>query len=306
MSDSFVQLIPELISLQTNAKKINCFSFWDKNNNKEFFQPDQNSRLSIKYFVNKNIELPPQKPTLQFSNYSYDDEKWYFRSGYKGLDFSFVIDEKNTTVFCNYLCHKLFIKISWIEPIGYILTDYINYLLEKEKMSYHAGAAARINNKTFLFFGFGRNFKTTMVNMILYNNGFYIGEEFIFLNGGLVYSTIPNSHRFDFRESHKSLMNLDINKRKIDKSEYDVVIFLIYSKKNEIIEIDLNKANIYAQEFNQHFNSSYFYGYIKAKDFLLGKKIGPKENILKSKKARFFIIYFTDVQNAFKFVNEFR
>lgn len=299
-----IQLIRDLISIQTNVKKINCFSFWDKNENKNFFTQNDASLLNFKYIVGKTEKIPNQT-TYRFSNYIYHDYRWYFQRKIGPFDFSFVINEKDRSVTANRLCHNLFIKVSWVEPVGYILTDYINYTIEKMGMSYHDGAAGRINNKTFLLFGFGKNFKTTIMNMILHNGGYYIGEEFFLLNKDKVYATIPNSHRFDFRESHKKLMQIDLRKRKVDVSEYNVGIFLVYSNKDKIVELDINQANAYAKVFHQYIANSFFYSFLKAKDFLESNSIVPENILLTNKKAKFFIIYFSRVENAFKFIKEY-
>lgn len=51
-----VQLIPNLVSIETNVRKINCFSFWDKEENKDFFRDDPRSEFEFKYFVQKKVE----------------------------------------------------------------------------------------------------------------------------------------------------------------------------------------------------------------------------------------------------------
>lgn len=306
MTDSSIQLIPDLISLQTNVENISCFSYWDKKENSGFFDNKEDSLFLFKYYLKKEVDLPPQKIIFRFSNFVYDGERWYFKRKIGLFDFSFIIDEKQKAVFANTLCHHLPVKISWIEPIGYILTDFINYQIGKKGMTYHDGAAGRINDKTFLFFGFGKNFKTTIVNMILEEGGYYIGEEFFLLNEDRVFATIPNSHRFDFRESHRKLVKNDLRKRKIDSSQYDVGIFLVYSNKDEVKELNFQQANAYAKIFNQYVVNSFFYGFLKSKDFLENGYLFSEDQLLKNSKAKFFIIYFTEVRNAFKFINEYR
>jgi len=305
MDDFWVQLIPNLISLQTNVKKINCFSFWDKKENRNFFDFNPSSEFDFKYFVKSEVPDVPKEIEFRFSNFIFSKGKWYFKRKVGTLDLSFVIDEINHIVIANKLCHNLFVKVSWIEPIGYILSDYINYQIEKKGISYHDGAAAAIKGRTFLIFGFGKNFKTTLVNMILRDGGYYIGEEFFLLNNDRVYATIPNSHRFDFRESHKQLMKINLREKKCDSSIYDAAIFLIFSNKDEVVELDFDQANSYAEVFHQYIANSFFYSFLKAKDFLEKRRVMEKRNLLLNKKARFFIIYFTDVKNALKFISEY-
>jgi len=182
------------------------------------------------------------------------------------------------------------------------LTDYLTYELEKDKLFYQVGAAAQLNDNTFIFYGFGKNFKTTIINLILNNKGRYIGEEFFLLSGKKVFATIPNSHTFDLRPSHKSLMLNDLKNNKVNSAEYNHVIFLIYSKKNKIIEIDQEKANSYANLYQNTFNT-YFYHNLMARDFFEGKAKSEKI-VLTNKKARFFVVYFTAIENVFRFINK--
>lgn len=294
-----IQLIPGLVSLETNASKINCFSLWDNPSQADFFDLDKNSKYQFKYTVGT-----PQKnignPSLQFSNFAYTPKKWHYENCKALAKFSLSVSEKNNEFIVNRLYHYLFIKIGWLQPTGYLLTDYLTYKLEKDNLFYQVGAAGQLNSKTFIFYGFGKNFKTTLMAMVVENGGKYIGEEFILLNGNRVHATIPNAHPFDLRPSHKNLMSKDLRKSKINASEYETGIFLVYSDKDKVMEIDLENANNYADLYQNTFNT-YFYHNLVSRDFFEGKNKPPRR-VLTNKRARFFVIYFTAIENVFNFM----
>lgn len=297
-----IQLIPGLVSLETNAEKINCFSFWDNPAQKDFFNVDHKSKYQFKYTIGLPPKMSSGNPSLQFSNFSYFAKNWYYSNRKAFLQFFLNVNEKRNEFIVNQTYHNHFIKVGWMEPTGYLLTDYLTYILEKENLFYQVGAAGKLNNKTFIFYGFGKNFKTTLISMILANGGSYIGEEFILLNGNQVFATIPNAHPFDLRPSHKNLMSKNINKNKINSSKYEIAIFLIYSNKDKVIEVNLDKANDYVNLFQNTFNT-YFYHNLIARDFLDGKS-KPKRKVLTNKQARYFIIYFSAIENVYDFINK--
>jgi len=297
-----VQIIPELLNLECNVRAINCFSFWDSKNRANFFSLNPRSPFQFKYFVRKEIEDPPKIATFRFSNLSYLRGKWFYHNKKGPLTLKFTIEENENLFLVNSLYHRLFVKVGCLEPTGNILTDFITYKLEQVGMSYQVGSAGNIKGKTFLFFGGGYNFKTTLMSLILQNGGYYIGEEFFLLKGNNVFATIPNSHRFDFRNSHRSLFKFEINKKRMEVSEYSYVIFLYYSDKDEIKEINLSEANHHLQLYHHTANTRY-YKHFKTRDFLLGKKKKEKQ-ILRNTDARYYLCYFTDIKKVFNFINK--
>jgi len=304
MNRHTIQLIPKLVMLECNTPKINYLSFWDNKRENDFFDIDPKSSIKITYQLGKKVELTPFKGALQFSNISYLDGKWYFSSKKGLVNFAFTLDENKKSMVVNWALHHLFITLGYLEPSGHILTDYLTYELEKINKSYQWGAAANFKGESLLFFGFGRNFKTTIINILLQNGGYYIGEEFILLDGNTVYATIPNSHQFDFRESHRLLLMNDLKKRKADVSDYTKVIFLIYSNKDMIVEINQDQANIYANLF-QHAVNSYYYNNFNARDLFLENKVLTKNGpLLKNRKASYYLAYFTKIDNVFTFIKK--
>lgn len=296
-----IQLIPKLLALETNVNQINCFSFGDLDKYKNFFDYNPQSPLHFSYKVINRFSIYSKKVTLQFSNILYNHNLWFYRKKLFFTELKFLIDEKRKYIESNSLYHKLFIKIGWLEPIGCILTDYITYELEKIGKIYHAGAAANFRNTSFLFLGEGRNFKTTLVSKIVQNGGYYITQEFLLLDKNMVYATIPPSNRFDFRKSHNQFKTLDIRTKKVDVSEYEVVIFLFWSSRNKIYEIEIQEANKLAALSKNSFNS-YYYRFFKAKDVILKNKVVINKDSLQNKNARYFVAYFTDINYVYKFI----
>lgn len=136
MTNQIVQLIPDLIYLETNVSEIKCFSFWDRKNKSDFFKFNPDSKLHFKYFLDNKIEITNDKPILSFSNIAYQGNTWVFNKKMYFFDFKFQIEEDGNVFRVNKPYQKVFIKIGWLEPTGYILTDYITYIIEKLGMSY--------------------------------------------------------------------------------------------------------------------------------------------------------------------------
>lgn len=301
MANFKVQLVPGLLTLTTNVPKINCFSFWDYYPYKDFFALDENSRWKVNYFVKDDVATLYGSPSLRFSYLNYLGEKWYYHKKVGPIDFKFTIDEETNTIAANHFYNRVFIKLGRLEPIGDIITDYLTNLLEKAHISYHYGSAASYRGKSYLFFGFGRNFKTSLVNLILDGGGSYIGEEFFLLEGDRVYATLPNVHAFDLRASHQEIIKRGLNMRRLDVSEYRAAIFLLHSDRDHIEEIGREEANKNTWAYQNVFNT-YYYRFFKAKDHYLGVGTGFVDQPLKNEEARYFVVRFTDVRNVFEFI----
>lgn len=298
-----IQLVPKTLSLKTDVSRINCFSFLDNEGGRDFFPYSGSSVLEFRYRINNNLSAGSEKARLQFSNLSYFDRRWFYGKKLGPVSLLFQINEKEKLIEANSFYNKLFIKVGWLEPIGNVLTDYITYELEKTGRTYHHGAAVSLKGRSLLFFGEGRNFKTTLAAKLLGIGAYYIGEEFFLLENNLVYGTIPNRHRFDRRESHKLFEILDLRRRKVDVSEYDNVFFLFYSNKDRIDEIPVAEANSYAEMFHHDFNT-YYYNFFRMRDKILGGENQPKRDLLTNDNARFFAVFFTDVDYVFDFIKK--
>lgn len=301
---NYIQLIPGLVSLVTPEPMLNGLSFWDSSQYRDFFEPDYDSAIKCNYLIRNKKLLLPEAPTLRFSNLSYCNDHWYYSSKKGPLSFEYYLEENSNTLEVSWWYHKIFVRIGWLEPAGNILTDYLTYQLEKIGKTYHSGAAVEMNNRSFLLFGFGKNYKTTLVNYVLDSGGYYIGEEFFVLSEDRVYATIPTLPRFDFRQSHKDISNRDIKQRKVDVSEYKVVIFMLLSDRQEIKEIGFEEANHYAEIYHHQMNS-FFYQSIKSRDFLLYGKDEKTVPIIKNKNARFFVIEFTEISEVMFFIKNY-
>lgn len=303
MKKNIIQLIPNLIQLETNAKKINSFPFWNSKLANDFFNLDCASQFKFRYIVSKNIEECPEKIQFRFSNLSYANNKWYYSSKKFFLKFRFTIDENTNTMTVNPAYHKHFVRVGCMETAGNIFADYITYKIEAEGKSYQDGVVAMLNGKTYLIFGPGKNFKTTLLNLILENNGYYIGDDFFLLDSNKVYATMPNTSTFDFRGSHKRLLNKDLKKQKVDVSEYEVVLFLVYSDKDCISEITSEEANQHLKFYHNSVNT-YYYKFFKNKENLAGQKIMSEKKVLKNMNAKYFLCYFTDINNVLNFIKK--
>lgn len=296
-----IQLIPKVLSLNTDVSALNCFSFLDNKRVRDFFSFSEKSDLAFRYRINNNLSIGSEKARLQFSNLTYSDRQWFYGKKLGPISLTFRINEEEKLVEANDYYNRLFIKVGWLEPIGNVLTDYLTYELEKTGRTYHHGAAVSLKDHSFLFFGEGRNFKTTLAARLMEAGAYYIGEEFFLLENDLVYSTIPNRHRFDRRASHKLLEPFDLRRRKVDVSEYSNVFFLFYSNEDKISEISPAEANSYAKMFHHNFNT-YYYDFFGMRDKILGNAVQPKHDLLANSDARFFTAFFTDVRNVFDFV----
>lgn len=298
-----IQLVPKILSLDTAVSQINCLYFLDSGRDRDFFSYSGSSVLEVHYRINNNLAAGFEKIILQFSNLSYLDRRWLYGKKLGPITLAFRIDEERKLVEANAFYHRLFMKIGWLEPIGYILTDYITYELEKTGRTYHHGAAVSLNGRSFLFFGEGRNFKTTLAAQLMEAGASYIGEEFFLLEDNLVYSTIPNRHRFDRRGSHKLFEAFDLRQRKVDVSEYNNVFFLFYSDRDRIGEISRRDANSYAEMFHHDFNT-YYYDFFGMRDKILSGENRPERDLLTNDNARFFAAFFTDIGHVFDFVRK--
>lgn len=297
-----IQLIPNLVSLETNIPEIFSFSFYNNRKFKDFFEFNESSEIKIRCFLSKDVLDPSSKVDYQFSNISNVGNRWYYCNRKGPFLFKFNINEDTDTFLVNKTYQKVFIKVGWLQPLGYILTDYLVRKLEQGGKTYHDGAAARYKDKTYLFYGFGRNFKTTIISSLLDNGGQYIAEEFFLLDGEKVYATIPNLHHFDFRESHRKLLASDLSKKKSDCSRYDTVIFLLYSSQDKITELSVTEANEMVGLYHHSVNG-YYYDFFKAKDFFSGKKEQQKEIFSGQHGQRFFRVEFTNYQKVINFID---
>jgi hypothetical protein len=302
MKRKIIQLVPGLIQLETNAKKINGFSFWNSKVAKDFFNVDSSSEFKFRYIVKKNIEECPEKVQFRFSNLSYVNNKWYYYSKKFFFKFKFTIDESTDTMTVNPTYHRHLIRIGFLETTGNILADYMTYKIEQNGKSFQDGAAAILNKKTFLIFGPGKNFKTTLLNMILESGGGYIGDEFFLLSGDNAYSIMPNISAIDFRSSHKDLLKQNLKKQTINFSKYDAVFFLVFSNENNISEITLVEANNYLKFYHRASNA-YYYNFFKNRENLVAPK--QSENVLENENAKYFLCYFTDINNIFNFIKNY-
>lgn len=301
MKNQLIQLVPNLITLETNAPKINCFTFWDSNAYSDFFPVNPSSRFKFNFFVKNKIRGESKHPELNCGYVTFKNNQWFYKRKLICFDLAFSINEHTNTMESNWLYSKIMLKVGRLESIGDIFTDYITYKLESSGLGYYYGAAAQLNNNSCLFFGMGKNFKTTLVNIMVNNGGYYIGEEFFVLDHNLVYATPPSVHQFDLRKSHKDLMSLDLKNRKVDVSEYKHVFFLNYSNFDKIVEVDIRTANDNVEIYQNIFNS-YYYRYFQAKNSFIDENTTVTKNSLKNQKARYFISYFTDIDNVFKFI----
>ena len=294
-------MIPGLVSLETDIPEIFGFSFHDNKKFKDFFQFDENSKIKIKCYARNEIADLPASVDWKFSYIRCKDDQWVYSSQKGPINLKFSIDEKKNEFLVNWAYRKMFLRVGYFEPIGYIMTDYLVNKLEQEGKTYHDGAAARYNGKTHLFLGFGKNFKTTIVNSIVNKGGNYIAEEFFLLDREKVYATIPNRHRFDFRSSHRQLSENDLKNKKTDCSNYDTVIFLLYSKQDKITELATSEANAMVALYYNMVNS-YYYNFFRAKDYFSGKKDKKPKNFFSLDKVRFFKIEFTNYKKVIDFI----
>lgn len=296
-----IQLIPKLAALETNASTIHGFSFWSRGRDRDFFDFDPASPFKFRYVAGGAVGRPPAGEELRFSNLSYLDGSWHYSSRKFGLPFLFSISEADNSMVVNGVYHRHFIKIGWLEPAGNVLTDYITYKLELGNKRYQDGGAALFGDKTFLILGPGKNFKTTLLNIMLENGGYYIGDEFFLLDGNRVYATMPSISAFDFRESHGRLLGKDLRRRKVDVSDYGFVLFMLHSNKDGVSEIDAAEADRHVRLYHHAVNTHY-YSDFRSRDYLLKGETAPEGAILGNRDARYFVIRFTAVENVFKFI----
>jgi len=297
-----VQIIPNLATLTTNVGQIPACYYVSQL--KDFFPLEKGSLFNFAYYVKSKI-LDTRKPVkLQFGNFSFYGDKWQYLSKKSFLNFQAVIDEKSHTLSLNRVYYKLPTGVGGLFPSGSLLSDYINYVFEKNNIYCLSGSAVRIFDKTFLFMGSGRNFKTTLLSLCLDYGGYYIAEEIVIVKNRHVYGTIPVfPTKFDTRTSHKDLFRKDLKQASLDKSVYDKVIFLIYSDKNEIKEISLKKANEYAEGFYRN-GKYFFYDFLKLRDQILDKKRLEKIKIFPSEKVKYSVVFFKNIENVYKILEK--
>lgn len=276
----FKNIIPNLVSFNTQLRKINGFYFSDNFN--FYSEIEAKSVFHYKIFIDDNITIPKEYDFrngyfLKFKN------KWYYERKIGIFTLKFCLDPQNKIFSFNKLYSLIPFEIGHIFPVGRHIADIINLELFIKDFILIRGCAFNYKGNNSCVIGPAMNGKTSLLNDIFKKGGKYITEDILILNfkENKIYPT-SNVNNFN-RLTNKSLNTLLIHKDIISKPVDINKIFLIQnftSNDGDVVNKKIfDYLNLNSFLFlNNHITRSYIF------ETKLADEIFDKINNLRSSK----------------------
>lgn len=191
----YKNIIPSLVSFETNIKKLSGFYLSDKFS----FYPEisQKNLFHYRALIDNQIKIPSR---YDFRN-GYFIKKgncWYYQRKIKGFELNFCLDFKKRIFRFNRLYSFVPFEVGHVFPVGRHLADLIN--LELFLADYHVfrGCAFIHKEKYVCIIAPGLNGKTTFITKMIRKGCHYLAEDMLIINFKkmLLYSCSPRSDFF--------------------------------------------------------------------------------------------------------------
>ena len=175
----FKNIVPDLVSLETEIPKIRGFYFgassdiYEKIHSKNIFH--------YKVCISNNITIPDD---YDFRNGHFYKKGtiWYYKRKIGFITLKFSYDQKNKIFLYNSIYSFIPFEIGHIFPPGRHLADLITFDLFLKGYVLIRGSAARYQDKNLAFIAPSYNGKTSLIKEIIDKGGKYIAEEFYIFN----------------------------------------------------------------------------------------------------------------------------
>ncbi len=220
----YKNIIPDLVSFDTNLNKIRGFSFAE---NLNFFSMVENKNKFHYKIVIENDIVIPDKYEFRSGYYIKKEGSWYYERKILGFSLKFKYDIKNKIFYINKNYSYLSFEIGSIYPAGRHIADLINLDLFLNEFNVYRGCAFSYNNEVFCIISPGFNGKTSFMCEMIELGAKYIAEDALIINTNekKVYPSACFSSNFG-RSINKKLFN-NLNDSIISKSiEYDQLFLL--------------------------------------------------------------------------------
>lgn len=176
---NFYNIVPDLISIDTNLKKIRGARLFLNMN--FFCKTEIKNRFHYGIFLDNNINIPND---FDFKNEFYikKDDAWFYRKKLWFFELKFKYDTNSKIFYVNRIYSLLPFSIGGILPISAHLTDMIIADLLLDKIFTFRGFALGFKNETICFIAPGFNGKTTFLSKVLNHNAKYITDDFTIID----------------------------------------------------------------------------------------------------------------------------
>lgn len=215
---NYKTVVPDLVSLETNIKKIGCFYLL---RNLDYFG---NSKNKLKFHFKAEMNNKIKKPAgydFRNSRYWVKNDIWSYNFSMLGFSFIFQYDYVAKKFSFNSFSEKLPFRFNWAHPAGDHLADLINLELFTNGIIVLNGIAFRHNNNVCVFCTPSQNGKTTFLNKNKKRFTEIISDDYIVVD--LVNKKIVNTPLLGQKESISSAkwqpidkINLIINSESSD------------------------------------------------------------------------------------------
>ena len=174
----FKNIIPHLVSIETELDKINGFYLCDDFNMYESIKIKND--FHYKVAVSNNIVIPPDYD-FRNGHYFKKGDTWYYsrKVGFITLKLSYNITKRIFTY--NKAYSYLPFEIGHIFPPGRHLADLIVSDLFLKDYFFIRGCAAHYHGKNMVFIAPSYNGKTSLIEKIIDQGGKFISEDYIIL-----------------------------------------------------------------------------------------------------------------------------
>lgn len=223
----YKNLIPELVSLETEQKAIKGFSFSENFN----FYPALEKKSKFHYRISIDDIKIPSTYSFRHGYYLKSGELWYYHRKLPiGTSLKFVFDKAQKAFTFNRAYGYIPFELGGIIPVGRHISDLINLDLFLADYIMFRGCAVRYKNKTICIIAPGHNGKTSLVKTLIEDGGEYIAEDILVLNlkEGFAFAT-SNYIKHFAKSSNRELGNI-LNKEKIVSEQVKIdKLFLVQS-----------------------------------------------------------------------------
>lgn len=238
-------IIPDLVSFDTNLKKIKGFSLSD---NFDFYSNiTSKNQFHYKIFVVKDIEIPKEY-NFRSGYYFKKAGIWYYERKLFCFSFKFKYDAKNKIFSFNKAYSYLPFEIGSIYPVGRHLNDLIGIDLFLNGYDIFKGCAFVYKNITYCFVAPSFNGKTSFLYEAMGMGSKYIAEDMLVVDARRhkVYPTSCFKNNFG-RSINNRLLKI-LKKNIVIKSvNYDRMFLL----ENSLFDSDKDKK-IYNKEVEKN------------------------------------------------------
>jgi len=268
-------IVPKLVSVETNAKKINGFYLM---RNLNYFK-NSTKELQLHYKIIKSNKIFIQKEyDFKNSNYQVKDNIWSYKISKYGIKLAFQYDYLNKKFKFNSLINNLPARINWTHLAGDYISDVINLDLFLNRFIVLNGIAFRLENEVYCFCSPSLNGKTTYLKRNKHRFKEIISDDYVIL---------------DFKNKKIGSTPLLMRKNNSKESWYpiDKIIFVINSTKKD------NKKNPYNVKEFIEMSAMKFNDNIFIKNIIFYHKLHKQINQILEELENSDIFNLTNIEN---------